>query len=115
MSFGKWCANYNGITNKFCDAGIKYINVEDVSQTGLNRFPCFKDKKCAVVCDKRRWFTDDEVREQDEEIDRIVKRFNDLLQKDICPQCENSIDEKKQIGRCVYAYPCGHRLYQGRL
>lgn len=45
----------------------------------------------------------------------MLEKANELLQKDICPQCERSINEKKQIGRCVYAYPCGHRLYQGRL
>jgi len=22
--------------------------------------------------------------------------------------------KEQQVGRCVYAYPCGHRLYQGR-
>lgn len=111
MSFGKWCANYNGITSKVCDAGIRYDDVRDKHGIVLSQFPCFKDSKSVIVCDKRRWYTNNEVREQDEAIDRKIKKFNELLQKDICPQCESSIDEKKQIGRCVYAYPCGHRLY----
>lgn len=34
---------------------------------------------------------------------------------DTCPQCNQPIDEMKQVGRSVYGYPCGHRLYQGRI
>lgn len=32
-----------------------------------------------------------------------------------CPRCHAEITDKQQVGRCVYAEPCGHRLYQGQL
>lgn len=34
---------------------------------------------------------------------------------DTCPQCNEPIKEMKQVGRSVYGYPCGHRLYQGTI
>lgn len=32
----------------------------------------------------------------------------------ICPECNEKINQHRQAGRCVYADPCGHRLYQGK-
>lgn len=31
-----------------------------------------------------------------------------------CPICGARMERERQVGRCVYAEPCGHRLYQGR-
>ena len=33
--------------------------------------------------------------------------------KAICPRCDQPIQQERQIGRCVYAVPCGCRLWQG--
>ncbi len=33
----------------------------------------------------------------------------------VCPACHAPLEEKKQVGRCVYGIPCGCRMYQGRL
>ncbi len=38
-----------------------------------------------------------------------------LAEGKVCPWCKQPITEKKQVGRCVYALPCWHRLYQGTL
>ncbi len=46
--------------------------------------------------------------------DAILKAYLDDLAAGVCPHCQAEIKERKQIGRCVYAFPCGHRLYQGR-
>ncbi len=37
------------------------------------------------------------------------------LAEDVCPWRHAKIEKMVQIGRCVYARPCNHRLYQGRL
>lgn len=34
---------------------------------------------------------------------------------DYCFHCKRKIETVKQVGRCVYAYPCGDRLYQGKI
>jgi hypothetical protein len=44
----------------------------------------------------------------------IVVNYFDEIAKGICPICKG-IMTKEQVGRCVYANPCGHRLYQGTI
>ena len=44
-----------------------------------------------------------------------IQEILDRLDAGLCPQCGMKPERKKQIGRCVYAYPCGHRMYQGKL
>lgn len=34
---------------------------------------------------------------------------------DICPNCDKAVTALEQIGRCVYAEPCGCRLWQGTI
>lgn len=34
---------------------------------------------------------------------------------DICPVCQQKVESMKQVGRDVYGYPCGHRMYQGTI
>lgn len=36
------------------------------------------------------------------------------INKGICPQCKQSMI-REQVGPCVYAKPCNHRLYQGKI
>jgi len=42
----------------------------------------------------------------------IAAEFEKLA-KNVCPHCDGAIARQEQVGRCVYARPCGHRLYQG--
>ena len=37
------------------------------------------------------------------------------LQSGLCPHCKAKVVSQRQVGRCVYAEPCGHRLYQGKV
>jgi hypothetical protein len=45
---------------------------------------------------------------------QLRKFFADLA-ANVCPHCGQAITRKRQNGRCVYADPCGCRLYQGKL
>ncbi len=57
----------------------------------------------------------EEVAEKEREANAVLQEFLDNLANNICPHCKTPIAEKRQVGRCVYARPCGHRLYQGKL
>ena len=32
-----------------------------------------------------------------------------------CPACDQHVDKLDKIGRCVYARPCGCRIWQGNI
>jgi hypothetical protein len=44
---------------------------------------------------------------------KLVKHFDDIA-AGICPVCAHPMCDTQQIGRCVYARPCGCHIYQGR-
>jgi hypothetical protein len=114
MSFENWCKHYTGLMNDTCEAGVRYKDVKDPSDQPLG-YPCFKDKGCTERCEKASFRTPEEIAEEHDKVRQSLQRYLENIANDICPHCKASIQEKKQIGRCVYSYPCGHRLYQGTL
>lgn len=56
-----------------------------------------------------------ELSEEDMElIGEAVKHYFECLHAGICHVCGVKVENQIQVGRCVYADPCGHRLYQGK-
>ncbi len=53
--------------------------------------------------------------DEEKQIQEFPKNLADLCagKSDICIHCHERVHELKQVGRCVYAYPCGCRQYQG--
>lgn len=114
MSFELWCKHYSGLMNDTCKVGVRYKDVKDLVDRPLG-YPCFKDKGCTELCSQAVFRTPEEIAEENEKIRESLQRYLENIANDICPHCSKPIQEKKQIGRCVYGYPCGHRLYQGTL
>ncbi len=52
--------------------------------------------------------------ERQREVAAIFETYWRKLDAGVCPHCDTAIARKRQVGRCVYAEPCGCRLYQGR-
>lgn len=50
----------------------------------------------------------------DDDISKAVQEYFDALLSGICPFCKAEVEEEVEVGLCVYARPCGHRLYQGK-
>lgn len=112
------CANFNGLMNKRCDAGVCYA---DVKTKGVSPvlLPClrgdlgFHPGKNIPDCDKRRWLTEEEIQAEEDRINAAVSQVIERINGNICVVCGVDIANKRQVGRCVYADPCGHRQYQG--
>lgn len=53
--------------------------------------------------------------EERKQVAAFVQKLNDFCAGKIgtCLHCDMPFNELEQVGRCVYAYPCGHRQYQG--
>ena len=108
-----WCKHYRAMAfNDTCEIGIAYESVRANKTPGLP-FPCVSREY--HTCPAAVYPTPEECAAHDAEIAAFVTKFATDLESDICPHCGQKIEHWKQIGRCVYAEPCGDRLYQGQV
>ena len=112
---GNWCRHFNGIDRGTCKAGVRYIDIKGV-EVASRTYPCFKDNNCADRCPSASFLSAQEVVEEVKRSQEIAARFlTELAEGKTCPHCHAPITKRYQVGRCVYAKPCGHRQYQGKL
>jgi hypothetical protein len=108
------CVHYNGTVSEVCLAGVRYDDVRDETLSPYG-YPCLADRNPNdITCDKRRFMSDQEAMDEAQKLASGITSYFDKLARNECPKCGERILEQKQVGRCVYAYPCGHRLYQGK-
>lgn len=55
--------------------------------------------------------------EQEAAVAAVIEKVNALSNGTSreCYVCGREIARMEKIGRCVYAHPCGHRLWQGTI
>lgn len=110
------CRHFHGIQN-VCGAGINPLDVRDTSVRGMARWPCFAvawARPCATICEQVSLLTDEEQAAEDREFAAACDKVIAGLAAGKCPDCGAGVDRREQVGKCVYARPCGHRLGQGR-
>ena len=118
MGSTEFCIHYRGLfRTEVCEAGIRFDDVEGPKKPGdtsrLDRLPCFeRPTSLQVPCPQRQFPTPEERAERMRLVAEHMTRWAADLAAGICPACKQPMTEK-QVGRCVYASPCGHRLYQG--
>lgn len=113
ISITEKCTHFNGLMNKTCKAGVTYDAVKRQGEPMRASLPCFIAGE-SVPCAERYFPTEEEAKAQEAESEAHIKAYFEDIHNGICPICKKPIT-KKQVGRCVYADPCGHRLYQGTL
>lgn len=106
------CVHFNGTIHESCEAGICYDDVRDES-THPYSYPCFSDRESSTTCDKARFRTVEEAKAKEREEMAEIEEFLSKAKHGICPRCGTVIERERQVGRCVYAIPCGCRLWQG--
>jgi hypothetical protein len=112
-----WCRHFNGMMHESCKAGVLYEEVRDTT-TRPYGYPCFLNGPIphgAIPCAAASFPTEEEGREWERGVNESAARFASELAAGRCPHCGRDIVRKRQVGRCVYADPCGCRLYQGKL
>lgn len=129
------CIHYNGVMgpinqrdeDRRCKAGVRYTDLATHNVVGhptadLYALPCLRDvpphvkePPVKVECQRLHYHTREEAEQRERESEEAAERWRRNLAENRCPHCGTSIDRKVQVGRCVYARPCGHRLYQGRV
>lgn len=112
-----WCRHYRGV-GEMCDAGVDPQSVRvDVRKTPGERsrlYPCFETDRVPHACPHCSYLTPEERQAARDAAAAAVMKYLTDLDAGICPFCGVAIEKRQQVGRCVYADPCGHRLYQGR-
>lgn len=112
---GDFCKHYQAMSeHDQCKLAIAYkaVRADAIDRQGWD-WPCFNPK--VKTCERAVYPTPEEIEAHIAKIrERAIQFFKDI-DAGTCPHCNSVIAEKKQIGRCVYAFPCGCRLYQGRL
>lgn len=111
------CVHFNGLIAGTCKAGVAYASVKDDSQSPY-RYPCFVGEHAAAgactSCATASFPTEEQARAEQAEFEAHLNKRSADIAAGICPTHGTPMT-KRQVGRCVYADPCGCRLYQGRL
>ena len=109
------CRHYTGLINDRCEAGVCYANVRLGDREGLGGYPCFKSNSCSEECPHASFLTEREVANKVEHAQQTITKWATDLKNNVCPHCGAAIAKRLKVSRSVYADPCGHRLYQGRV
>lgn len=111
---GNWCRHFNGIDKGTCKAGVRYEDVR--GSVASKTYPCFKENGCAERCPSTSFLSEQEIAEEVKRSQEHAAKFlAELAEGKTCPHCHRPIEKRRQVGRCVYASPCGCRQYQGTL
>jgi hypothetical protein len=115
-----WCVHFTGMANNTCRLGIAYDDVFNREGAGIgNRFPCLKaepaDRTRTDMCPSVEYLTEEQAKAKAKEIHQRLAEKLMRMADGHCPECDQQVEGKRQVGRCIYALPCNHRLGQGRL
>lgn len=110
------CKHFTGYQNLVCEAGVTYRTLVGGPLTGwLGRLPCLlmEGQHDQAICERFELPTAEELAESERRAEESTQRFTRALEEGRCPHCEQPVARERQVGPCVYAEPCGHRMYQG--
>ena len=107
------CRHFTGLHRTHCSAAIEYKSLD---RKKFRDLPCiFHDYK--HKCKKWAVRTTEDI----EEIERSIRDSLEAMasfqnrKTDQCIVCGQPITAMEQVRRCVYAKPCGCRLWQGAI
>lgn len=110
------CKHFRGVyPHKTCGAGVTYSEVRIAGADGYGWiYPCFQRYGRADLCVKCEYPSAKEIAAEEAEVQRVAIQFFERLVSGVCTVCGGQVIKEVKVGRCVYAEPCGHRMYQGR-
>jgi hypothetical protein len=108
------CINFNGLINDKCDAGIAYHDFEVGDKAIFHTMPCRIENGCSDKCNKATFMTQEEAEAKLARARANASEHLNLMVSGTCPHCKRPMTQQ-QVGPCVYASPCGHRLFQGKI
>jgi hypothetical protein len=111
------CRHFTGLQNTFCKQGIKYDDVLQAERTFVEgRWPCLTSD-ISHVCPYFEEHTAEDLQRIEDAVKEALESIVDfqLRRTEACPQCGKYVESVEKIRRCIYARPCGCRLWQGTI
>lgn len=106
------CIHFTGVLQETCRAGVRYWDIGP--QPCLLQYDTGKH-----VCPHREFPAPDVAQanalRHEQEIEEALHTMHARMAAHQCLYCGEPYDALRQVGPCVYAVPCGHRQYQGRV
>lgn len=115
------CVHFRGIQHDKCCAGVDMKSVRDESQPGPYRWPCITltgitkkpTPQATTTCEKYREPTADEIKADEDAFNARLDEMRERTKRGECSTCGQKATRARQVGKCVYLDPCGHRVGQG--
>ena len=106
------CIHFNGLSQQTCLAGVSYW--ADGPQPCIQMYDTGKH-----LCPQRQFPTEEEALQratiQEQEIREALAQMASRRVMKQCLVCGTPYTTRRQVGRCIYVEPCGHRQGQGRI
>lgn len=98
-----------GVSNVACNAGINFKET-----WGSGKLPCLVSEGIADQCSRFEPRSEADADEFARRREASMQQFVERIENGQCPHCGTKVEERVQVGPCVYARPCNHRLGQGK-
>lgn len=111
------CRHFTGIHRPPCEKGVHYDDIVSIHEDApRRRFYCI-DSDASNQCSLYEPYTKAELKLRDDYIRNFLDNLETFWDRrtTTCPHCKQHVTDCEQVGRCVYARPCGCRVGQGKL
>ena len=108
------CRHFTGMGDKACEVGIAYDSVSDTTLAFPDHLPCLSPDQ-RHRCSHFAAYTDAECQAHEAAHNAVMNEIATFERRETenCLACHRHVDRLEQVGRCVYARPCGCRQWQG--
>jgi hypothetical protein len=104
------CVHFSGIHHDKCRAGVAYATVKNFLGEG-RIYPCVAPE--VMTCASRQLPTQEQAEVLADQAEEHHRAFMAKIALGVCASCDVEAADFKQVGKCIYAMPCGHRVGQG--
>lgn len=101
------CAHFTGIHKRTCRAGVDYERAREGPQLA-----CLVP--AVTICASRELPTREQAEVLADQAEEQQRAFLAKVTMGICGTCEDESTDFRQIGKCIYSVPCGHRVGHGK-
>jgi hypothetical protein len=112
-----YCRYFTGIAAGVCEQAMPYRQFAGYAYPCIPKQPT--DTRVQATCPLHSLPSAEEVEVEEQRLDQALREYLGTFaarqHRGECGHCGTPMEAKVQVGRCIYAQPCGCRVGQGRL